>query len=83
MALGLVDRDAPDPPSGNGGDGGGIERLIRLEERFRHLSNSVATKKDVESIKTLIAEKQLSSLRWTIGTSLVVALVIIGALKLL
>lgn len=34
-------------------------------------------------LKTLIAEKQVSSLRWAIGTSLVVALVIVGGLKLL
>lgn len=70
--------------SGAGNGGGGFEaRLVRLEERVNNLSKNVATKADIKSIKTLIAEKQISSLRWAIGTSLVVALVIVGGLKLL
>lgn len=84
MTMRLVDQDTPDPPSENGGGGGGFDaRLIRLEERLDHLSRDVARRNDVESIKTLIAEKQVASLRWTIGTSVAVAALIVAGLKLL
>ena len=79
------------PTPSNGNSGNGIEKrlrevensLCRLEEKVKNLSTTVATEADIESIKTLMAEKQVSSLRWAIGTSLVVAMAIVGGLRLL
>ena len=55
-------RPAPtDPPGGGGGDIGG--RVSALEARLDYL----ATKEDVSEIKTLIATREATMLRWLIG----------------
>ena len=40
-------------------------------------------KQEIEEVKTLIAEKQVASLRWTIGTGIGIAAVVIAAIKFL
>ena len=44
-------------------DGGTLARLARLEALMQH----TATKADIESVKTLIAEKHNSMLKWLIA----------------
>ena len=77
----------PNRPSANGGNGGGgdwelRERLSRLEERCKNLATkedveSIRTviesvKTNIESVKTLIAEKETKQRRWLIGTLITV-----------
>ena len=74
--LKVVD-DPPSPPpdpgsrggSGNGGSNYG-ERLARIEAKMEHM----ATHEDIASVKTLIAEKETTTLRWLIGIIAVAAI---------
>lgn len=71
-AIQLVpNKDAgPDPESGSGRSGDELEgrlrqlelQMVRLETRLE----SMPTKEDLESIKTLIAEKEATNTRWMI-----------------
>lgn len=85
-ALQLVpNKDAgPDPDSGSGRGGDGLEgRLRQLELQMArletHLEN-IPTKQDLESIKTLIAEKEATTTRWMIGVIGVATITILAAL---
>ena len=83
-ALQLVpNKDAgPDPDSGSGRGGDGLEgrlrqlelQMVRLETRLE----SIPTKEDLESIKTLIAEKEATNTRWmvTVLSGALVAVVV-------
>ena len=83
-ALHLVpNKDAgPDPDSGSGRGGDGLEgrlrqlelQMVRLETRLE----SIPTKEDLESIKTLIAEKEATNTRWmiTVLSGALVAIVV-------
>lgn len=42
-------------------------RLVRLETRLDSMVEHMATKSDLEGIKTLIAERESSMQRWLIG----------------
>lgn len=60
--------DFPTPAQTTGGNGGGngknvLQRLSVLEERTKHL----ATKEDIKSLETLIAEKESKHFRWMTG----------------
>ena len=58
---------------GSGGDGNFGERLARIESRM----DFMATREDVQEVKTLIERKEATMLRWLLGL-LVVALVSLG-----
>ena len=60
--------------SGNGGSGHG-ERLARIETELKH----VATREDVEAIKTLIERKEATMLRWLLGLVGVAAITLVAA----
>ncbi len=72
----------PTKSNGNGGDGTNarlraVEHgLIQLAERVSNLKENMATKEDIASLKTLIAERETTMLRWLIG------IVAIGAISL-
>ena len=75
--------DPPSPPRdpgprGGNGNGGSIhgERLARIEAKMEHM----ATREDIASVKTLIAEKETTTLRWLIG---IIALAAISLLTIL
>ena len=52
------------------------------DEHYGNTHTDIATvKQEIEEVKTLIAEKQVASLRWTIGTG--IAAVVIAAIKFL
>ena len=75
--------DPPSPPRdpgprGGNGNGGSIhgERLARIEAKMEHM----ATCEDIASVKTLIAEKETTTLRWLIG---IIALAAISLLTVL
>ena len=59
--------------SGSGDDGNYGERLARIESKMGHM----ATREDVQEVKTLIERKESTMLRWLLGM-LVVALVSLG-----
>ena len=70
----VVDLPSSDPPAPNtagGGNNGGIDTRVRtLEERLTRLETHmqyVANKEDIQSLKTLIEEKQSTMLKWQIG----------------
>lgn len=83
-AIQLVpNKDAgPDPESGSGRGGDGLEgrlrqlelQMVRLETRLE----SMPTKEDLESIKALIAEKEATNTRWllTILSGALIAVVV-------
>ena len=52
-------------------DGHG-ERLARLEQAMEH----VATKADIEGVRTLIIEREAVMLRWLIGVASMVAVTV-------
>lgn len=58
---------------GSGGDGNHGERLARIESKMDYM----ATREDVQEVKTLIERKEATMLRWLLGL-LVVALVSLG-----
>ena len=58
---------------GSGDDGNHGERLARIESKMGYL----ATREDVQEVKTLIERKEATMLRWLLGM-LVVALVSLG-----
>ena len=61
-------------------------RIALLEQRMNTMAThtDIATvKQEIEEVKTLIAEKQVASLRWTIGTGVGIAAVVIAAIKFL
>ena len=62
---------SPDPNLGGGGGDDGIEaRLRQLENKITRLETKLEhmpTKEDLQSIKTLIAEKEASNTKWMIG----------------
>ena len=61
----------------NGGNGQEIlQRLTALETELKHL----ATKKDLEGIKTLIAEKESTTLKWLIGIVSISAISLLAAI---
>jgi len=61
-----------------GGNGNGTSIMVRiavLETKLEHIEKTMATKTDIESLKTLIERQEASSLkrevsmhRWMIGT---------------
>ena len=54
------------------------------DEHYGNTHTDIATvKQEIEEVKTLIAEKQVASLRWTIGTGIGIAAVVIAAIKFL
>ena len=68
----VPNKDAgPDPDSGSGRGGDGQEgRLRQLELQMARLEarlESIPTKQDLESVKTLIAEKEANNTRWMLG----------------
>lgn len=75
--------DPPSPPrdprprggNGNGGSHYG-ERLARIEAKMEHM----ATREDIASVKTLIAEKETTTLRWLIGIIAVAAISLLTVL---
>lgn len=60
----------PDPDSGSGRGGDGLEgRLRQLETQMARLETrleAIPTKEDLQSIKTLIAEKEATNTRWMV-----------------
>ena len=67
----------PGPRGGNGNGGSNYgERLARIEAKMEHM----ATREDIASVKTLIAEKETTTLRWLIG---IIALAAISLLTVL
>ena len=59
------------------------ERLEKLEQRMAALEMAmgyVATKADIESVKTLIAERETTMLRWLMGMVAASALAVTIAL---
>lgn len=80
-----ISGDPPMPPDtvgrhGGAGNGGNLgERLARLEAHMEHL----ATKADVEALKTVLVEaigkKETSMLRWQIGIVVTTALILVVA----
>ena len=58
---------------GSGDDGSHGERLARIESKMDYM----ATREDVQEVKTLIERKEATMLRWLLGM-LVVALVSLG-----
>ena len=58
---------------GSGDDGNHGERLARIESKMDYM----ATREDVQEVKTLIERKEATMLRWLLGL-LVVALVSLG-----
>lgn len=58
---------------GSGDDGNYGERLARIESKMGYM----ATREDVQEVKTLIERKEATMLRWLLGM-LVVALVSLG-----
>ena len=67
-----------------GTDAGGIEpRLRSLEERMARVEtklDDVATKSDLESLKTLIATKETQQTRWLVGVISGAAISLLAAL---
>jgi len=59
----------PSQTSGsNDGSGSGFgERLARLEEKVEGVKENMATKADIQEVKTLIATKETQATRWQIG----------------
>lgn len=74
----------PDPDSGSGRGGDGLEgRLRQLELQMARLETrleSIPTKQDLESIKTLIAEKESHNTRWMIGIISAATITMLAAL---
>ena len=66
------------PNQSGGGNGGGElgERLARIENEITHL----ATKVDIESVKTLIAQRESSQTRWLIGIISIATVSLVAAL---
>lgn len=59
------------------------ERLERLEQRVAGIATAIgylATKADIEGVKTLIAEREATMLRWLIGMVATSALAVAIAL---
>lgn len=74
----VVDFPEGRPPPGGGGNGGTGhgERLARIEARMEH----VATREDLEKIKTLIERKESTMLRWLLGIMAVAGISLVVAL---
>lgn len=69
--MDLPSQDPPAPDVAGGGHGGGMDVRIRaIEDRLTRLETHlgyVANKEDIQSLKTLIEEKQSITLKWQIG----------------
>ena len=44
-----------------------FDRLARLEESVANIKENMATRADIQEIKTLIAEKEAVQVRWLLG----------------
>ena len=75
-------RTQGEPPDGGDRDGRlrGIEdRLTHIETKFDHELRHLATKEDVGEIKTLIARKEATHLRWLLGVLVTATISLITA----
>lgn len=65
----------PRGAAGDGGDGGGFDtrpraleiHVARVEERVAAIQAAMATKADIEAVKTLIADRDAKQQRWLLG----------------
>ncbi len=84
VVVDIVSQDPPAPNTAGGGNGSGINaRLRAIEDRLTRLETHlgyVAKKEDIQSLKTLIEEKQSTALKWQIGIIFVVLVTFIGVI---
>ena len=61
--------------TGSGGDGGNVDNRLRalevhvarIDERVAAIQAGMATKADIEAVKTLIADRDAKQQRWLLG----------------